>query len=62
MSGIIGYPMQGVDEQIQKAFLHDDMRDIRSSLEQLGRSEHANLSDDEKAYIRDAWARRQPQK
>ncbi|KAG9748934.1 hypothetical protein KCU73_g6959, partial [Aureobasidium melanogenum] len=62
MSGITGYPMQGVDEQIQKAFLHDDMRDIRSSLEQLGRSEHANLSDDEKAYIRDAWARRQPQK
>ncbi|KAG9661509.1 hypothetical protein KCU95_g4576, partial [Aureobasidium melanogenum] len=62
MSGITGYPMQGVDEQIKKAFLHDDMRDIRSSLEQLGRSEHANLSDDEKAYIRNAWATRQPQK
>ncbi|KAH0157064.1 UDP-Glycosyltransferase/glycogen phosphorylase, partial [Aureobasidium melanogenum] len=62
MSGITGYPMQGVDEQIKKAFLHDDMRDIRSSLEQLGRSEHAILSDDEKAYIRNAWATRQPQK
>ncbi|KAI4736947.1 UDP-Glycosyltransferase/glycogen phosphorylase [Aureobasidium sp. EXF-12298] len=62
MSGITGYPMQGVDEQIKKAFLHDDMRDIRSSLEQLGRSEHANLSDDEKAYIRNAWATKQSQK
>ncbi|KAH0037697.1 UDP-Glycosyltransferase/glycogen phosphorylase, partial [Aureobasidium melanogenum] len=62
MSGVTGYPLQGVDEQIKKAFLHDDMRDIRSSLEQLGRSEHANLSDDEKAYIRNAWATRQPQK
>ncbi|KAG9604261.1 glycosyltransferase family 1 protein, partial [Aureobasidium melanogenum] len=62
MSGVTGYPMQGVDEQIKKAFLHDDMRDIRSSLEQLGRSEYANLSDDEKAYIRDAWGRMQPQK
>ncbi|KAH0346394.1 glycosyltransferase family 1 protein, partial [Aureobasidium melanogenum] len=62
MSGVTGYPMQGVDEQIKKAFLHDDMEDIRSSLEQLSRSEHANLSDDQKAYIRDAWAKRQPQK
>lgn len=62
MSGVTGYPMQGVDEQIKKAFVHDDMRDIRSSLQQLGRIECASLSDEEKEYIRDAWVRRQSQK
>lgn len=62
MSGVTGYPMQGVDEQIKKAFVHDDMRDIRSSLEQLGRIECASMSDAEKEYIRDAWVRRQLQK
>jgi hypothetical protein len=55
MSGIVGYPLQGVDEQIKKAFIHDDLQDVRSSLESLGRIEYADLSDKEKAHIRTGW-------
>jgi hypothetical protein len=55
MSGIVGYPTQGVDEQIKKAFIRDDLQDVRSSLESLGRTEYAGLSDKERAYIRLNW-------
>jgi hypothetical protein len=55
MSGIVGYPLQGVDEQIKKAFTRDDLQDVRSSLASLGRIEYADLSDEERAYIRLSW-------
>jgi hypothetical protein len=55
MSGIVGYPLQGVDEQIKKAFRRDDLQDVRSSLESSGRIEYADLSDEEKAHIRMNW-------
>jgi hypothetical protein len=55
MSGIVGYPLQGVDEQIKRAFIRDDLQDIRSSLQSLGRIEYADLSDQERAYIRLNW-------
>jgi hypothetical protein len=55
MSGIVGYPLQGVDEQIKKAFVRDDLQDVRSSLQSIGRIEYADLSDEERAYIRQNW-------
>jgi hypothetical protein len=55
MSGIVGYPLQGVDEQIKKAFIRDDLQDVRSSLQSIGRIEYADLSDEERAYIRQNW-------
>jgi hypothetical protein len=57
MSGIVGYPLQGVDEQIKKAFRRDDLQDVRSSLESSGRIEYADLSDRERAYIQLEWDR-----
>jgi len=55
MSGIVGYPLQGVDKQIQRAVIHDALEDVRSARKAQGAFQHALLSDEEKSQIFSGW-------
>jgi hypothetical protein len=57
MSGITGFPMQGIDEHIKKRFVHDDLQEITSLREAEGEIGYARLSTEEVKRVKEEWAR-----
>jgi hypothetical protein len=55
MSGIIGYPLKGVDIEVTKAFKKDSTKSIKSSRIAQGEKEYLEANEEERRAVLERW-------
>jgi hypothetical protein len=55
MSGIVGYPLKGVDIEVTKAFKMDSTKSIKSSRIAQGEKEYLETSEEERRGVLERW-------